>query len=388
MILIDPLEGSYFFSTISPLSNYIPPCPDCGGHKPNESNKPIKSKSSLILPCSSCQGTGKSLFPLNSADICFNGNGPISPSNPKGRISIGIEIKSASDLISSLSSKRLQGTQLPKMLVDYQLRFLLWYGRIRESKTRVDKNGNGAIEIWVDKVSNNNKPYGYWFDSKSNYSYSALQRFLCSPSFTNYFIEKHVESKEEAAKWIVELYEEWNKPWNSHKSMKVFDETKRFKHDDNDSNSDNDNDKLNEDQISNISNGRYGNHTSLGLSLSSIIPNKQYEQMVDLFGSIKGVGYDKARILANNYPTLISVKSITELANIEVPSQGGTRMMKIGMKLAERIFKIIYGNKIEESNQRKIGNYSKVHAKLGDKPDKTSSPMQPKKTLAKINLDS
>lgn len=359
---IDPLTGSYFFSTIPPLSNYISPCPNC---------TPLTSPS-----CLSCQGTGKSLFPLNSADICFNGNGP------NGRISIGIEIKSASDLISSLSSNRLQGTQLPKMLTDYQIRYLLWYGRIRESENRVNKHGQGAIEIWIDKVSDSGKPYGYWFDSKSHYTYSALQRFLCSPSFTNYFIEKHVEDKFAAAKWIVELYEEWNKPWNSHKSMKVFDDSRKFNHEVED--------EITDKQLSHITQGRYGNHSSLGLTLS-IIPNKQLEQMIDLYGSIKGVGYDKARILATTYPTLTSIKSIEQLANIEVPSQGGNRMIKIGTKLASRIYNIVYGQNSKEENHesmtesspKSISNInSKIHAnnpKLDLPSSKSPQKLSPKK---------
>ncbi len=371
---IDPLTGSYFFSTIPPLSNYISPCPNC-------TTTPLSSSSPS---CLSCQGTGKSLFPLNSADICFNGNGP------NGRMPIGIEVKKDSDLISSLSTKRLQGTQLPKMLNDYQLRYLLWYGRIREGK-------NGNIEIWIEKISETGKPYGYWFDSRSHYSYSALQKFLCSPSFTNYFIEKHVETKEDAAKWIVQLYEEWNKPWNSHKSMKVFDETKKFNHDNSDIQLDQ---ELTLSQNSHITQGRYGNHTSLGLTLS-IIPNKQ---MVDIFGSMRGIGYDKARVLANNYPTLTSITSIEELANIEVPSQGGTRMIKIGTKLASRIFNIIYGTKSNGESKKEArvdsqvasradptSNSSKNHASLTQNPP--NSPQIPqakakKKTLTKFNLTS
>jgi hypothetical protein len=287
------------------------------------------------------------------------------------------------------------------MLNDYQLRYLLWYGRIRESQTRVNKHGQGSIEIWIDKInSTTSKPYGYWFDSKSHYSYSALQRFLCSPSFTNYFIEKHVEDKFEVAKWIVELYEEWNKPWNSHKSMKVFDDTKKFNHDSTNNNID---DNLDNDitlqQNSHITQGRYGNHTSLGLTLS-ILPNKQYEQMVDLFGSIRGVGYDKARILANNYQSLCSITSMEELSNIEVPSQGGTRLIKIGTKLASRIFNIIYGttnlertestveSKIEnvETGQTTI-NSSKNHANLANNSPNSQAKTK-KKTLTKFNLTS
>lgn len=160
------------------------------------------------------------LCKLDSADVCFSGNGPSGP------ILIGIEVKSFFDLISSLSSGRLQAEQIPKMIGDpsknipaaYDVNWLLYYGDYQSNPEtgtlqirRKNKGIKGGVH-WEDyRIGNRPIPYGY------------ISSFLCSPSFTNTGILSHrVINIQEAAAWIAVLYRTWQKPYHAHKSMRTF----------------------------------------------------------------------------------------------------------------------------------------------------------------------
>lgn len=57
---------------------------------------------------------------------------------------IGVELKRAADLFSSLSSKRFVGHQLPGLISHYDIRWLIVEGDISPTRDRADYFGNGA----------------------------------------------------------------------------------------------------------------------------------------------------------------------------------------------------------------------------------------------------
>lgn len=141
---------------------------------------------------------------LNSADVRFVGQGP--DSTP---ILIGIELKSILNLVSSISSGQLQSHQIPNMLVDYDVRWLLYYGAHRSSP-------RNDLQI----PTKNNKWRNYK-QGKSSVPYGYVYAFLSSPSFTNTgFFSQRVSNVQEAASWIGVLYRTWQKPYHKHSSMK------------------------------------------------------------------------------------------------------------------------------------------------------------------------
>lgn len=162
---------------------------------------------------------------LESADVCFSGKGPA------GAILIGVEVKSIIDLVSSLSTGRLQAEQMPKMVGNelqgmprqYDVAWLLYYGAHQSNPVNgnlqtLRKVGKGSGKTsqyrWVDYVMGSRTvPYGYH------------AAFLCSPSFTNTgILAQRVSNIEEAAQWIGVLYRTWQKPYSKHKSLRTLNE--------------------------------------------------------------------------------------------------------------------------------------------------------------------
>jgi hypothetical protein len=193
MILIDTGNGSSSLLQYPPLSTLGIPC---------------------ILPS-----------PPNSStrtDVSFTGNGPSGST-----LRIGIEVKKLTELVGALDTGRLQATQLPGLMALYDIRWLLI---VTGSSRRNPKSGtlqtrrraqNGEGWEWCDWTHGSRG---------KTYAYSYFQKFLLSPSFTEYKDASgegirfdKVYDLSEAAYWIGDLYETWQKPYHRHSSMRVLD---------------------------------------------------------------------------------------------------------------------------------------------------------------------
>lgn len=157
---------------------------------------------------------------LDSGDVCFSGNGPNGP------ILIGIEIKSISDLVTSLQSGRLQAEQIPKMSTTYDMGWIVVYGTYRSNPIPGPSNGSLQIQKWSKR---NGKPFCDWEDFTINgrpIPYGYAESFLISPSFlsTNLLSHRCIDMAE-VATWIGTLYRTWSKPYDRHKSMRVFNKS-------------------------------------------------------------------------------------------------------------------------------------------------------------------
>lgn len=174
------------------------------------------------------------LCPLASGDVSFIGNGPDGP------VSIGVEVKELGEFITSLFDGRVQGIngQLRAMCAAYDYRYLCYYGMSRCNPV------NGALQVartWPQK-GNAARLTLEWIDYGSNFDtnkasdkgtkprrplkpikYGFVERFLVSPSFVELGVTtKHAVDVEEAAIWLAELYEVWQKPYSEHRSMHTF----------------------------------------------------------------------------------------------------------------------------------------------------------------------
>lgn len=159
------------------------------------------SKDLISLPPLNTLST---LCRLESADILMTGNGPTSS------VLIGIELKSIADLISSSSTGRLQATQLPLMLDQYDINYLLYYGIYRphpESQALQILRGKS----WRDySIGQRIIPYSY------------IESFLLTVSSLGVRI-KHCSTISDCAQWLGCLYRWWQKPWSDHKGLRTFD---------------------------------------------------------------------------------------------------------------------------------------------------------------------
>lgn len=162
------------------------------------------------------------------ADIAFTGCGPDSST-----IRICIEVKKETELTAALKSGRFQATQLPAMLALYDVRWLLVItGQRRENPDTgalqvrryipdpTDSSPTPArIWVWID-----------WMVDGRTVAANYVTNFLSSPSFCEYKDDRGegvryhmVFDEKQAAKWIGDLYHIWQRPYESHKSMRVLD---------------------------------------------------------------------------------------------------------------------------------------------------------------------
>lgn len=152
------------------------------------------------------------------ADIAFDGCGPDSST-----IRVGIEVKHETELISALKSGRFQATQLPALLYLYDIRWLIILtGQRRPNPTTGVLQVRRYIDgnpVWID-----------WAIDGTTVSSDYTTNFLSSPSFCEFKDDRGegvryhmVFGEKEAARWIGNLYHIWQRPYESHKSMRVLD---------------------------------------------------------------------------------------------------------------------------------------------------------------------
>lgn len=158
-----------------------------------------------------------SLLQLDSGDIMGVGNGA------NGEIVWGVEIKKLSDALGSMQNGRL-AEQLGKMYEEYDLRFFLLEsdhrmnnrtGRLQHRVEKYDEKTGKMREFWTDARFGNKQPIMY-----SHFTAWLIALTACTG--TMYL---HTTSREETAAMITSLATELEKPWDGHKSLKVFNDS-------------------------------------------------------------------------------------------------------------------------------------------------------------------
>lgn len=148
---------------------------------------------------------------LRSGDVSMLGNGP--PETPVVRV--GVEIKTFSEMVAAMDSGRLQATQYAHMVEDYDIRWLLVYGRYAE------RDG----KLWTsDATGTYMAPYAGG-KRKVPMSYP----LACLHTGTLAGLHYHlVDDWDTAVHWLVNvLHNYWMREWRSHSSWRVFDKSRR-----------------------------------------------------------------------------------------------------------------------------------------------------------------
>lgn len=218
-----------------------------------------------------------SLCRLDFGDALIVGNGPTGP------VTVGVEVKSIHDLMSSMNTGRLAAHQLPGLLDAYDVTWLLCYGPYRSGK-------GGALEILSGKgwkgfrVGKNLVPYGY------------LEQFLFDVQATGCRF-KHVYDAEEAARWLACLHRWFSKPWEAHKGLKQFDNSKD----------------------------------------RSLLPGLSSEQdlIARVAKELPGIGFDRAQTVAGHFG------SVTDMVLAEVPDW--VQIPGIGKVIAKAVVNAVRG---------------------------------------------
>lgn len=134
---------------------------------------------------------------------------------PSGPAPIGIEYKSAitGDIFDSLTDGRLTGTQIPRMLGSYSVRYILI-----EGPTRVTPEG--ILEVspmpgqWRQVFGRRGEGWTareYW---------NRLERIAdCG------FRVKETHNIQQSAAWITSIYHGWSRPYDEHRSHLAWDQS-------------------------------------------------------------------------------------------------------------------------------------------------------------------
>lgn len=146
---------------------------------------------------------------LEFGDVLLSGHGPGGSS-----ITVGVEVKSVRDLLSSISTGRLGGHQIPGMLKAYDYSWLLVHGQTRPSPEN------------ILEYRHEGKPWRKYAIGQRPVPWSYLEGFLLTASMVGGVQVKMVASMEEAAAWLA-VFSHWlEKPWDRHRGLSVFDQSR------------------------------------------------------------------------------------------------------------------------------------------------------------------
>lgn len=239
---------------------------------------------------------------LSAGDFSFFGNGEA------GLVSIGIERKRISDLVSSIRSKRLSGFQLNELGREYDWAYLVVEGEYRCGKLGDLEehrwNGNRmdwrSMRLLYREVDN----YLTTIDHKAgtNSGNHIRIRRTCSPS--------------ETVAAVVDLYKWWQKGWNQHNSHEeIYDEYI---------------------PAMNATKGRYTRRVA-GIA----------EKIAAQLPGVGNMAWDIGKYFTSRYPeypvSAMSSAPVVEWADIDITVHGkdGDKKQKLGMKRAEKIWKAL-----------------------------------------------
>lgn len=158
-----------------------------------------------------------SLLPPGTADICrlnfgdcaWVGRGDNKP------VMVGVELKGVNDVLNCITTGRFSGHQLPGLLKDYDVIYLIVEGATRPGKEgTLERLGRGGWQpvvlgtrVWMHRELDN------WLTTMESVAGIRLRR---------------TESERETAACILNLYRWWNdKEWNEHRSHLAFDRSTR-----------------------------------------------------------------------------------------------------------------------------------------------------------------
>lgn len=210
-----------------------------------------------------------SLTRLDYGDAAFTGNGPTSTTW------IGVEVKSLFDLVSSLDTKRLQATQIPGMLAEYDITYLLVYGLCRPCP----RTGNLLVpgkRGWSPHHLGS-RPVTY------SYVYRSLLSLEAAGVRIVWLPQMKEEGQRAAAAWLGEAYSWWQKDWNAHTLFQCFDQTQ------------------------DMSEADYRRHDPNASASMPVPVDPGKFRVARTMASFSGVGYKRAVAISNHLPSLLAV---------------------------------------------------------------------------------
>lgn len=219
---------------------------------------------------------------LEYADVSFFGNGYDSPNDIPNLVNIGIERKTITDLISSIESGRLSGHQLTGLINSYNYVYLLVEG-LWQSNPKT-----GILEIY--------KAHKWQaFEHGRPHTGTEINNYLNTLAVKCNVKIWRTSDIRQSGRWISDLYLWWQKSWDKHKAhQQSYQEPEE---------------------------------------IAPLIPATPMQNM--LKAGIKNLGWKKARIVSEEFPTMLDLA----LADVKVL----TALPGIGKIQASKILETVRG---------------------------------------------
>lgn len=149
-------------------------------------------------------GTPAQLQRLRFADFSFWGHGP------RGRVRVGVERKTISEILTAITDSRFTGHQLPGLLKAYDYTYLVVEGNYYPDPA------SGILMV-------NGRAAGH---TRQGHLFENAEKFLMTLELKAGLRVRRTNTPVHTALWIAALYRWWQKRWSEHKSAYVVDETK------------------------------------------------------------------------------------------------------------------------------------------------------------------
>lgn len=327
-LLVDYRKGSVNLALYEPVRSLLTPCLECSGEV--DKRTWILDKSGIYHwsdnGVCSCRGTGRTLSTLSSGDVSFIGN------DLSGTVSIGVEVKEITELLSSLISGRLQDTQMRGMIADYDEnhRWILHYGRYRPSPV------DGMIQTWKEGHVQRRAGW-YTFKTKTRdrsgnmiektIPYGYLESFKCCSAKEYGFDFVRVEDILEVTQWLGVLYRTWTRPYHTHKSMQVFDKSQDVRS------------KMRREQTEQ----NMKSQKLIVTGRKETIDKRRMDRAA-VFSQFPSIGYERAVAAADRFQSIREGvnASVDEWASLEVITKGKTeRVIRLGKDVASGVVKFV-----------------------------------------------
>jgi ERCC4-type nuclease len=163
----------------------------------------------LLPALQSLVGKEVSLERLEFGDAAFVGN--------KGEevVSVGIEIKTLSDMIQCILNGRFAGHQLPGLTQDFDYVMLIVEGEFRPDES------TGVLQ-YLRK----GKFWSYVNQGPRRFMYRELDKFFMTLEFKVGVIYRNTQDRRETAQVVADAYKWWQQGWDEHKSHTGFNRSR------------------------------------------------------------------------------------------------------------------------------------------------------------------
>lgn len=141
--------------------------------------------------------------PLSFADFAFTGQGP------SGKVRVGVERKTVSEILTAITDTRFTGHQLPGLLTHYDYTWI-----VVEGYARVDP-ASGIL-------MSGKRAAGF---GGAHHLYATYQKFLITLAARGGVRVQRCLNRDDTAWFLFSLYGWWQKPWAAHKSIAHVPET-------------------------------------------------------------------------------------------------------------------------------------------------------------------